>query len=85
MSLDKYTDDALRAELKRREDERRTPPKSLDVINYANVTMFVKDNINHLYERGHLRKDIEHSLFELVMEAVYGPNIWAWWNRNYNP
>lgn len=72
----------LKAELKRREDEKKKAPTPLSDPDFLTLQNYIIDCVRTASKEGDLSKDLEHYVFEAAMEAVYGPNIWKWWNAN---
>jgi len=69
----------LEAEVERRKNVK--PTQLPYFINFDNVVQYVKNNINAISDGERLDKDFEHYLFEMVMETIYGHEIWKWWNN----
>lgn len=80
--LSKYTDEELRQELLNRDKERR-PPKPLDKVDFTPVIDIVKLNVNTLAAGEYINDDFDYSIFSAAMEAVYGKDIWLWWDKAY--
>lgn len=80
MSLKNFSSEELEAELaKRKKDKQR--PKPLESPNFKNLIELVEKSIPEYLENGHVDDDFDHYVFEAAMEAIYGKNIWKWWNK----
>jgi hypothetical protein len=80
--LDAYTSDALRAELERREEAKRSPakPRRVALTDFAPVIKLCVGYIDGT-ETGHLNKDdMQTYIFEAAMEACFGKDVWVWIN-----
>jgi hypothetical protein len=63
----------MQKEIKRR---LTTLPKVNSNIDWSPIINMVKNEII-----SNTVKDYEHYLFEAVMEAMFGVDIWEWWNN----
>lgn len=88
--LKQFSDAALANELKRREDEKKKAarPVAKLVIDWSRVTDMFEREVASLSdadeEDRYLSKDFQHYVFEEVLEAIYGKDIWGWWNEMAN-
>lgn len=83
MTIRDYSDYELQAELKRRAENKRPIPQPLASIDWNLVEEHAINAVEYVSETsGELPKALEAMLFESVMEAVYGPEIWDWWKDN---
>lgn len=57
-------------------------PDRIIHANWTSVANYVQDAIHALDRGDDLPKDFEHFLMETVLEAMYGKDIWIWWNSN---
>lgn len=80
-ALEKYTDEELRAEMDRREKEKDKKPEPKEEIDWSKLIECVKEGVTILDEEGYEQNDFEHYVFEAAMTAVYGDEIWDWWNK----
>ena len=89
-ALGYLTDDEMLEEIERRENEKRVkdapePRLPWRWDNFRPLIDYIeqgKQNIIDDPEAGYPGKDFEHYVFEEAMVAVYGPDIWKWWNEN---
>lgn len=56
-------------------------PRAVTAPNFSRVRRTVVDGIKTLVKEQREPKDFEHAVFEKVMEAVYGPTCWEWFNQ----
>ena len=80
ISLQEYPTKMLEKELKRREENSKTM-LSLSKIDWKPLTTYIKNGISMMKTECCMPKDFEHYIFEAVMEAVYGKNVWKWYNK----
>jgi hypothetical protein len=79
--LDNIPSEVLEAELKRRKEVKRPEPLDFEEISWGSIIDYLEDEGMSKLDSGEgLSKDFEHYLFENVMEIVYGPGVWKWWN-----
>ena len=74
------TDEALEAELAARK-LRQTSPQPLDNPDWGKLKAYVMEKVKELAKPDGYVKDLEHYLFEEVLETIYGTGIWVWWNH----
>jgi hypothetical protein len=55
-------------------------PTPLPEPNMALLIESIRHEVEYVEEHGHHHKDGDHHIFEEAMEAVYGPDIWEWYN-----
>lgn len=79
MQLHQATDEQIQEEVARRKRSKRPQPKAqpdwselLTVLNEAIASAGSDDK--------HVDPDVEHWVFEAALEAVYGKDVWEWWN-----
>ena len=48
--------------------------------DFKPLEKLVKDYVDTLASKGY-EKDIEHQIYEKLMEILYGPEIWGWINK----
>lgn len=81
-SLEEFTDTELEEELNRRKKQ-NAAPTPLDSPDWEPVKSaceeIVKSIINETY---HMDDDSSHYVFEEAMKAVYGKDIFKWYNEN---
>lgn len=82
------TDD-LRNEMERREKEEkaklRQAPNPLPNPDFSKLHQMVINGVQSVSENdGYAGKDFRYYLFETALEAVYGSDIWKWWNKYSN-
>jgi hypothetical protein len=82
-----WTDQELEAELKRRKEKSKGPPKVLDNMDWLPLIDYVKMSVDDIAKEPNGEryepKDFEHWIFESVMETIYGHDIWKWWNDQF--
>ena len=81
MSLKEYTTQQLSNELERRAKEHPIPNAYTD-CDFRTVYAIAVRHIQAIANDNRTKYD-EHYIFEATMEAVYGENIWDWYNENY--
>lgn len=80
MDLNNYTVEELQAEIERR-NKVKIPPKRLENINWNPVVEMTEEYVKNVAAMpDHDPDDIDRLMFEAVMEAIYGPKIWDWFN-----
>jgi len=79
MSLKEYSTEDLRKELTRREEE-SSAAAPLEKIDWQPVIDLVIDGVDTMRNECYEPKDFEHYVYEAVMEAVYGKDVWKWYN-----
>lgn len=57
-----------------------TPPTPKPDPDFTHTVALIKSNVEKVAVDGMAYKDFRHYVFEVAMEAVYGPDIWKWWN-----
>lgn len=80
-SLKNFSVQELKDELERRAKE-DSMPKPKIVIDWGPLQKYVQEGASSVAKEGYLPKDFEHYLYEMALEAVYGKEIWEWWNEN---
>lgn len=60
-------------------DPKKCPPEKVPP-DFSKLAKYVRECAEGLAEDGYPGKDYEHYCFELALEAVYGKNVWKWWN-----
>jgi hypothetical protein len=75
------TDDELEAELQRRKLVQITPPTPLANPDFSHLVKMVTTEVKELAKPDGYSKDFSHYIFEEVLTAIYGKNIWEWWNK----
>jgi hypothetical protein len=84
MSIRDYSKEELTAELKRREKLLAINPIPMDEIDWQPVVKMVTNTVGYMTNEGYAPKDFEHYIFEAAMEAVYGKDVWDWYNPLIN-
>jgi hypothetical protein len=81
-ALDQFSDGELKAEVGRREKIRTAPPEPLpdEEINWNIVKSGAAEYIELVDEKKSLSNS-EHFIFESVIVAVYGRDVWEWINK----
>jgi len=73
--LEEFSDEELEEELRQRE-ARKSIPVENPHPDWSIVKTSAKEYINGLAENGRSPRDIEHYIFESVIEALYGQEVW---------
>ena len=79
MSIRNFTSEELKSELERRETQ--PMPRPLEQMSFDKVIDRCKHAVEHLYHEGREATDVGRWVFEDAMEAVYGTDIWGWYNE----
>lgn len=82
MQLSDYDDEALRRELERRAQTKRTPNRP-SMLYTIDTTILRKSCADYLTEceRGLAAdSDTPHFIFEMALEMLYGKNVWEYVN-----
>ena len=66
--------------MKRRKLEANKPPSPVTNPDFTAVINLAQEIVNTLANEGYEMKDQDHWCFEAVLNAVFGKNIWDWWN-----
>lgn len=85
MSADKFagvTDEELAAELARREAENDVRPQAIPVPDWSPLVQYLEEGMDKVETEGEVPKDFEQYIYETALEALYGPNVWDWWNKH---
>ena len=53
----------------------------LKKINTAPLLELCQSYIDDLYKNGYEPKDIEHWIYEAVVEMAFGKDVWSWINK----
>lgn len=80
-SLDNYSDEELKEELRLRDQKRRIPPSMIMNVDWGKVLVYAKERKDAVERGSFIGDDDEHYMFEAVMEAVYGENYFEWENE----
>jgi hypothetical protein len=83
MKLAEYTDEELKKEMERRETIKKYVPyaKSCSSTSWNLLYNLVTNQVISLEEGGKVSAaDFKQLVFEIVMESIYGKEIWDWWN-----
>ena len=79
-NLSDYSEQELLEELTKRKKNKRPVP--LFHPDWETLIEKCEENIKSVDDYGRKIKDADHCIFECAMEAIYGPDIWDWYNRN---
>lgn len=60
--------------------EQTAPPPPIPAPDWDPLTKYVRESVERVADGKGEPKDFEHWIFEHAMEAVYGKEIWKWWN-----
>ncbi len=82
-NLSEFTDMQLRLELEKREKAIKEPPKMIKNPDFTDIIVQAAAIVQLIVD-GHYHEDYDHPnyIYEAVMEAVYGEDIWTWYNNN---
>jgi len=83
MDLSKVSTEDLQKELDRRGEATADRPQIKEHIHWDYVIKHAENMINNIIKNGNPGKYYRQYTFESVLEAIYGSNVWAWWNT-YN-
>ena len=78
-NLSDVSDSDLEKELARRKAH-QDAPKLLDKPDFTALRECVTEGVNEFAETGDEDDDFEHYVYEAAMEALYGKDIWKWYN-----
>lgn len=80
--INKLSIEELEAELKKRKEKSDLDsiPKPLENIDIDAIKKIAQDELEHITKSGQNSKDIEHWMYEAVMESVYGKDIFNYIN-----
>lgn len=78
--LKDFSTEELETEVERRKNPPRPQPKLVRDMDWTSVVDYLEDAMNGA-EAGQIPDEVEHYLFENVMEIVYGTSVWKWWTR----
>lgn len=81
MALKDYSDEELMTEMNRRK-ALETAPVMLDNPNYDAIRNSARGVIDEIIQCGCMDDDTKHYMYETVMEAFYGKDIWKWKNTH---
>lgn len=76
--------EALEEELAQREkdrEEKQRQPIDRSKVDWTDVYETVVYGVTKLIDEGCEPKDHEHYIYEAAMEAVYGKDVWSWYNK----
>ncbi len=82
MSLNNYSKEDLQQELNNREQRKQNAPQPFEEPDYSKANDLVVKYITEISETG-TGTDITNDVYEAVMEAVYGKDIWNYIDRLY--
>jgi len=78
--LRKFSTFELEDELKRRTLSQPIILPLEDLAWEGIIELVEDEGIERLVKGKELKKDFEHSVFKLVMETLYGEDVWDWWD-----
>jgi hypothetical protein len=53
----------------------------IEDLSWEGIVEFIEDEgVERLVKGKELHKDFEHSVFKLLMEELYGEDVWTWWD-----
>lgn len=83
MALKDYSDDDLLSELNRRK-ALETAPVMLEIPDYAAIRNSARGVVDEIIQTGRMDEDTIHYMYETVMTAFYGNEIWKWKSKHDN-
>lgn len=79
-ALEQFSDGELEAEVMRREKIRNAPPKALLLIDWSRVESAAVEYVKLVEENKRVDQS-ENFIFESVLVAVFGTDVWEWVNK----
>lgn len=79
LTLASFTDDELQAELERRKVVIKDPLENPDFSSLRDAVL--EGVVKAIQGDGFDGDDFPHTVFEAALEAVYGPDVWDWFNN----
>ena len=79
--LTHLSDDELLAELEARKKKQQTAPTPLQTPDFSRLVTMVTREVKELAKPDGYSKDFSHYIFEEVLTAIYGKDIWDWWSK----
>lgn len=73
-----FSTEELEKEIERRQHQE---PELLKNINWDSVTAYMRNAVMIVNQGMGLRDDFEDQLKNLVLEAMYGKDIFKWWSH----
>lgn len=80
MNLQDYSDEQLKAELKKREATPKSIPVKLEKIDFEPVVEMIDRIIERAKSKRYWDEDYEGYIFEAVVKAIYGESFFDWLN-----
>lgn len=80
MGLEKYTSKQLAEELASRAKAGKIP-EPIANPDFSALTTMVVDGVLAVVTNRPEAEDMEHWVWEAAMEAVYGKDVWTWYNK----
>lgn len=71
----------LQNELEQLDKSKSDAPKPLENIDYERIKANVVAHVQDLATNNYVSEDDHHYIFEVALEAVYGKDIWKWYNK----
>ena len=79
--LEQFSTKQLLEELEKRNKPLPVIPLPKKEMNWDNIIHEITQGMQHLNNHNCLPKDFENEVYQLALEAVYGMNIWHWYNE----
>lgn len=57
-------------------------PEPVQTPDFSALAAYVKENFDHVAEQGYEMDDFDNHATEYAMEAVFGKDVWAWYNKH---
>lgn len=76
--LRNFTDEELEEEIERR----NSPPPVEKMVDTSKIRDKAAVYLNDIHKYGRPAKDAEYFIFEAVMVAFYGSDVWTWINKH---
>lgn len=82
-NLELYTDEELKQEIERRENEKKKAdrPYRIPIFNFEPLAKLCENYINELDSKGWVNDDLQHYIFESAMTTFFGNDVWTWINK----
>lgn len=81
-TLSKYPDDALRAELERREQLKSlATPVQLESPDLTALRKLCQYHIDAIASGSYVDEDFSHYVYEEAMQTIFGKDVFAWINQ----
>ena len=79
--LNQISDADLEAEMKRRQQEKKTPPEKVEKPDFTRLINCVEEGLKDAIRTQWMNEDQDHFIVEEVYKAIYGPKFYEWYNK----